>query len=85
MCTCPFAKKALTLHLARGEGRERYFGCNLMQCKVLVRISSHRERRIQSKLNSESGEAEPLIEAMKCWVTSFPLIENVNLSYVRVV
>ena len=27
-------KKVLTLHLARGEGRERYFGCNLMQRKV---------------------------------------------------
>ena len=39
MCTYPFAKKALTLHLARGEGRERYLGCNLMQRKVLV--SSH--------------------------------------------
>ena len=24
MCTYPFSKKALTLHLARGEGRERY-------------------------------------------------------------
>ena len=23
MCTHPFAKKVLTLHLARGEGRER--------------------------------------------------------------
>ena len=39
MCTYPFAKKALTLHLACGEDRERYFGCNLMQCKVLA--SSH--------------------------------------------
>ena len=28
MCTYPFAKKALTLYLARGEGREHYFGCN---------------------------------------------------------
>ena len=32
-------KKALTLHLAPGEGRERYFGCNLMQRNVLA--SSH--------------------------------------------
>ena len=39
MCTYPFAKKALTLHLARSEGRERYFGCNLMQGTVLA--SSH--------------------------------------------
>ena len=29
MCTHPFAKKALTLHLARSEGRERYFDRNL--------------------------------------------------------
>ena len=28
MCTYPFVKKALTLHLVRGEGRERYIGCN---------------------------------------------------------
>ena len=34
MCTHPFAKKALTLHLARSEGHERYFGCNLMHRKV---------------------------------------------------
>ena len=39
MCTYPFAKKPLTLHLARSEGRERYFGCNLMQRKVLAVIS----------------------------------------------
>ena len=32
-------KKTLTLHLARGEGRERYFGCNLMQRKILASIS----------------------------------------------
>ena len=37
----PFAKKALTLHLARGEGRERYFGCNLMQRKVLASSHQH--------------------------------------------
>ena len=36
MCTHPFAKKALTLHLARSEGRERYFGRNLMHCRVLA-------------------------------------------------
>ena len=28
MCTHPLAKEALTLHLARSEGYERYFGCN---------------------------------------------------------
>ena len=26
MCTHPFAEEALTLHLARSEGHERYFG-----------------------------------------------------------
>ena len=36
MCTYPRSKKALTLHLARGEGRERYFACNLMQRKILA-------------------------------------------------
>ena len=41
MCTYPFAKKALTLHLARGEGCESYFGCNLMQRKVLASSHQH--------------------------------------------
>ena len=41
MCTYPFAKKALTLYLARSEGHERYFGCNLMQCKVLASSHQH--------------------------------------------
>ena len=41
MCTYSFAKKAITLHLARGEGRERYFGCNLMQRKVLASSHQH--------------------------------------------
>ena len=41
MCTYPFAKNALTLHLARGKGRERYFGCNLMQRKVLASSHQH--------------------------------------------
>ena len=41
MCTYPFAKKALTLHLARGESLERYFGCNLMQRKVLASSHQH--------------------------------------------
>ena len=41
MCTYPFSKKALTLHLARGEGRERYFDCNLMQRKVLASSHQH--------------------------------------------
>ncbi len=41
MCTYPFAKKALTLYLARSEGHERYFGCNLMQCEVLASSHQH--------------------------------------------
>ena len=41
MCTYPFAKKALTLHLACGEGRARHFGCNLMQRKVLASSHQH--------------------------------------------
>ena len=39
MCTDPFAKKVLTLHFARSEGHERYFGCNLMHRKVLASSS----------------------------------------------
>ena len=41
MCTHPFAKEALTLHLPRSEGRERYFGCNLMHCKALASSHQH--------------------------------------------
>ena len=41
MYTYPFAEKALTLHLARGEGRERYYGCNLMCGKVLTSSHQH--------------------------------------------
>ena len=41
MCTYPFVKKPLTLYLARGEGRECYFGCNLMQRKVLASSHQH--------------------------------------------
>ena len=41
MCTHPFAKKALTLHLSRSEGHERYFGCNLMHRKALASSHQH--------------------------------------------
>ena len=41
MCTHPFAEEALTFHLARSEGHERYFGCNLMQRKVLASSHQH--------------------------------------------
>ena len=51
MCTHPFAKKALTLHLARSEGHERYFGCNLMHCKVLA--SSHQHLVAEAPINGD--------------------------------
>ena len=41
MCTYPLAKTALTLYLACGEGCESYFGCNLMQRKVLASSHQH--------------------------------------------
>ena len=41
MCSHPFAKEALTLHLARSEGHERYFDCNLLHCKVLASSHQH--------------------------------------------
>ena len=41
MCTHPFAKKSLTLHLARSEGHERHFGCNLTHRKVLASSYQH--------------------------------------------
>ena len=41
MCTHPFAKKALTLHLARSEGHECYLGCNLLHRKVLALSHQH--------------------------------------------
>ena len=50
MYTYPFAKKALTLYLARGEGRERYFGCNLMQRKVLASSHQHLMAEAPTKL-----------------------------------
>ena len=50
MCTHPFAKKALTLHLARSEGHERYFGCNLMHRKVLA--SSHQHLMAEAPTSS---------------------------------
>ncbi len=41
MCTHPFVKKAFTLHLARSEGHEFYFGCNLMHRKILASSHQH--------------------------------------------
>ena len=48
MCTHPFAKEALTLHLARSEGHERYFDCNLIHRKVLA--SSHQHLMAEAPL-----------------------------------
>ena len=53
MCTYLFAKKALTLHLARGEGLERYFGCNLMQHKVLASSYQHLMAEAPQKSQSQ--------------------------------
>ena len=41
MCTYPVAKESLTLYLARSEGPERYFGCNLMHRNVLASSHQH--------------------------------------------
>ena len=41
MCTHPFAREAFTLHLARSEGHERYFDCNLMHRRVLASSYQH--------------------------------------------
>ena len=41
MCTHPFAKEALTLHLARSEGHEHYLGCNSIHRKVLASSHQH--------------------------------------------
>ena len=44
-------KKRLRSNLARGEGRERYFGCNLMQRKVLA--SSHQYLMAEAPADSK--------------------------------
>ena len=53
MCTYPFAKGALTLHLARREGHERNFDCNLMHRKVLA--SSHQHLIAEAPSRRSSG------------------------------
>ena len=57
MCTYPFVKKALTLHLPCGEGRERYFGCNLMQRKVLASSHQHLMAEAPHRTGSEVSPA----------------------------
>ena len=54
MCMYPFVKKALTLYLARGESRECYFDCNLMQRKVLA--SSHQHLMAEAPSIRYAGE-----------------------------
>ena len=53
MCTHPFAKEALTLHLARSEGHERYFDCNLIHRKVLA--SSHQHLMVEAPAQDGRG------------------------------
>ena len=85
-------KKALTLHLTRGEGRERYFGCNLMQHKVLASSYQHLMAEApgvelvpveEDELDVEAVE-EPAIrvrvgEAFATLVTSLPPKERASV------
>ena len=56
MCTHPFAKEALTLHLVRREDHERYLGCNLMHCKVLA--SSHQHLWAEAPASDQLPQSE---------------------------
>ena len=76
MCTYPFAKKTLTLHLARGEGRERYFGCNLMQRKVLA--SSHQHLTLIAKSSKHENAKQPHWGAGKKLVLGYPLAATIG-------
>ena len=58
MCAHPFAKEALTLHLARSEGHERYLGCNLMHHIALA--SSHQHLMAEA----------PKLAQIECWMIS---------------
>ena len=60
MCTYPFAKKALTLHLARSEGHERYFGCNLMHRKVLALSHQH----LMAEAPHRTGMKQPIMAGL---------------------
>ena len=59
MCTHPFAKKALTLHLARSEGHESYFGCNLMHRKVLASFHQHLMAEAPAEVERAADVASP--------------------------
>ena len=83
MCTYPFAKKSLTLHLARGEGRERYFGCNLMQRKVLASSHQHLVAKAPHRTGFELsgsvrifGHNETLMKRTNCFNFSHCLIRS---------
>ena len=58
----PFAKEALTLHLARSEGNEHYFVCNLMYHKVLTSSHQHlmaeapKSQQIMNRQKIEYGQ-----------------------------
>ena len=56
--THPFSKEALTLHLARSEGHERYFDCNSMHCRILVPSHQH--------LMAEAPKIAPNCTLMAC-------------------
>ena len=64
MCRYPSAKKKLTLYLERGEGRERYFGCNLMQRKVLA--SSYQHLMAEAPHKSGDPFSTPLTVQRRC-------------------
>ena len=64
MCTHPFAKEALTLHLERSEGHQRYFGCNLMHRRVLA--SSH--QHLMAEAPRPLAAKEPVTGGEKCRV-----------------
>ena len=76
MCTHPFAKKALTLHLARSEGHERYFGCNLMHRKVLASSHQHliAEAPVGGTSPSRRRPVDDLCEVALC--PSCPIIQT---------
>ena len=72
MCTHPFAKKALTLHLVRSEGHERYFGCILMHCKVLA--SSHQHLMAEAPVTTQKEYLQAQQYARRMADTDYPEI-----------
>ena len=66
MCTHPFAKEALTLHLARSEGRERYFGCNLMHRNVLASHYQHLMTEAPASVAAAAGSLTAWSTLKRC-------------------